>query len=232
MPNQTIRPLVSTVPPRTPCPSPERRATFTPSGEAKRSEGEPRPQPRPSLHRARGIPAMRFINARRFPVRPEALEGRTHAILNQPRHPTNAKLPSRQRAPIRYREPMRPTPPAISPQRATTLPSQASAEKTHAKKADSLTPWRNGLLPGHENTDILNQHLRNLAHSAVAPHSPAPPTTEPRSSQRPLVRRRSHEIRGRAPTGYTNEPTDEPRGVAYAATRNRRPQEVRHGSLG
>ncbi len=46
-------------------------------------------------------------------------------------------------------------PPATQPPTA----AQRAPEKNTRKSSDTLTPWRNGLLPGHSMGDILNEHL-------------------------------------------------------------------------
>ena len=147
--------------------------------------------------------------------------------------------------------------PAIQPLTA----SQRAVENKYTRKHPiALTPWRNGLLPGHSMGNTLNQHVEHLEHQALlpiltpnrsqlpldetskehtpekapspsplgfvkpfpTPQTPAPCTItyatlhhdrthhQARSAERPLLQRRRQETRGRAPTCYTTEPTNEP----------------------
>ena len=58
-----------------------------------------------------------------------------------------------------------PTPAAIQP----PIASQRAVEKNTRKHPIALTPWRNGLLPGHSMGNILNQHVEHLEHQALLP---------------------------------------------------------------
>jgi hypothetical protein len=88
-----------------------------------------------------------------------------------------------------------------------TTPRRGPRTKYTRKHTDTLTPWRREALPGHSMINILKQHVDHLANMPTPSVRRAP---LPRSAERPLVRRRSQEIRGRALTCYTTEPTNEP----------------------